>query len=105
LTALKAPFAAEIVFWRSSSVWVALRKAASNCEGGRKMLESSIARKKRAKAAVSDFEADSQSVTVSGVKNHVNIEPTRLKERGTPASFAAAATPSTSLALRASSLG
>ena len=65
---------------------------------------SSMARKKRAKALVSDFAAESQEVTGSGVKNQVNIEPTRLWVRDNSASSAAAATPVTNSSLSLSSL-
>ncbi len=51
---------------------------------------SSIERKKRPKASVSDLAAEVQSVTGPGAKNQVNIEPTRLLHMETPASLAAA---------------
>ena len=57
------------------------------------------------KASVSDFEAEFQSVTGPRVKNQVNIEPTRLLDRVTPASWAAAPTPSTNCALNFSRRG
>src|SRR5207302_10610294 len=73
-----ACLAAAMVRRTSSSVCAALRNAASNCEGGRYTPLSSMERKKRPKASVSDLDAEVQSVTGAGVKNQVNIEPTRL---------------------------
>ena len=104
-TAANACFAAAIVRCTSSSVCVAPRNAASYCEGGRYTPPSSMPRKNLPKASVFDFDAESQSVTGPGVKNHVNIEPTRLWQSATPASFAAAATPSTNSPLNFSSRG
>ena len=95
-----ACFAAAMVWWTSFSVWAALRNAASNCDGGRYTPRSSMARKKRAKALVSHLAADVQSVTGPCVKNQVNIDPTRLQQIGTPASLAAAVTPSVNCALQ-----
>src|SRR5262249_57311671 len=77
-TSANACLAAATVFFTSSSVCAALRNAASYCDGGREIPASSIFRKKRPKASVSDFEAEPQSVTGPFVKNHVNIDPTRL---------------------------
>ena len=62
-------------------------------------------RKNFPNASVFDFDAESQSVTGPGVKNQVNIDPTRLWHSATPASFAAVATPSTNSPLNFSSRG
>jgi len=59
----------------------------------------------RAKDAVSDFAAESKSVTAPAVKNQVNIAPTRFDVIETPARAASAATPLTSDSLRDSSSG
>ena len=75
------------------------------CEGGRYTPLSSMLRKNFPNASVSDFEAESQSVTGPGLKNHVNMEPTRLWQSATPASFASVATPSTNSPLSFSSRG
>src|SRR5258708_25854122 len=88
-----------MVLCTSSSECVAPKNAASYCDGGKYTPLSNMARKKRPNASVFDFDAESQSVTGPGVKNHVNIEPTRLWQRGPPASFAAAATPCTNPSL------
>src|SRR5580698_1714277 len=77
-TAAKDSFAAATVFCTSSSLCAAPRKAASYCDGGRYTPQSSMLRKNFANNAVFDFEAESQSVTGPGLKNHVNIDPTRL---------------------------
>ena len=97
-TAANASFAAAIVRCTSSSECAVPRNAASYCEGGRYTPLSSMLRKNFPNASVFDFDAESQSVTGPGWKNHVNIDPTRLWQSATPASFAAAATPSTSSA-------
>ena len=62
-------------------------------------------RKNFPNASVFYFDAESQSVTGPGLKNHVNIDPTRLWHSVTPASFAAAATPSTNSPLNFYSCG
>src|SRR5437868_15552207 len=90
-----ANFAAVTVFCTSSSLCAAPRNAASYCDGGRYTPLSSIWRKNLANASVSDFEAESQSVTGPCWKNQVNIDPTRLEASGMPAFLALAATPST----------
>src|ERR1051326_8603044 len=73
-----ACLAAAIVFPASSRVCAALKNAASNCDGGKYIPASSIARKNLPNAIVSHLEAEFQSVTGPAVKNHVNIDPTRL---------------------------
>src|SRR5580700_3494890 len=100
-----ACFAAAIVCCTSCSVCVAPRKAASYCDGGKYTPLSSMPRKNFPNASVFDFDALSQSFTGPGVKNHVNIDPTRLWHNVTPASLAAVATPSTSSPLNFSSRG
>ena len=65
--------------------------------GGKYTPLSSMLRKNFPNASVFDFDAESQSVTGPSWKNHVNIDPTRLWHSATPASFAAAATPSDQL--------
>jgi hypothetical protein len=77
-TLANACFAAAIVRCTSSSECVAPKNAASYCEGGKYTPLSSMQRKNLLNASVFDFDAESQSVTGPGVKNHVNIEPTRL---------------------------
>ena len=61
-------------------------KAASNCEGGSQTPASSMARWKRPKAAVSEVAAVVVVGDRLGVKNQVNMEPTRLVVSGMPAS-------------------
>src|SRR5229473_5875412 len=100
-----ACFAAAIVRCTSCSVCVEPTNAASYCEGGRYTPPSSMARKNLPNTSVFDFDAESQSVTGPSVKNHVNMDPTRLLQSGTPASLAAAATPSTSSPLNLSMRG
>src|SRR6185312_16818490 len=78
VTAANASLAAATVCCTSSSVCAALKKAASNCEGGRYTPASSMARWNFPNALVSLFAAESQSVTGPSWKNHVNIDPTRL---------------------------
>src|ERR1017187_7351213 len=104
-TAPNASFAAATVRCTSSSVCAAPRNAASYCEGGRYTPLSSMLRKNFPKASVFDFDAESQSVTGPWLKNQVNIEPTRLWQSAPPASFAAAATPSTNSPLSFSNRG
>ena len=58
--------------------WAVEMKAASNWLGGSQTPASNIARWNWPKAAVSEVAALAKFVTGWLVKNHVNIEPTRL---------------------------
>ena len=89
----------------SCSVCAAERKAASNCAGGSQTPASSMAPWKRPNFFVSQVAAESQSVTLRSVKNHVNIDPTRFAVSDTPASRAASSTRLTRSALNWSSRG
>ena len=74
-------------------------------DGYARTLGLDMARWKAANCFAFEREALSKSVTAPSVKNHVNMEPTRLVVRGTPASCAIFATPSATAAETCSSCG
>ena len=104
-TSAKASPAALSSSSTSCSPCAADTNAASYWLGGGQTPRAIMARWKRAKAAVSDVLALAKSVTFCGVKNHVNMLPTRLVASPIPCWLASRATPSAMAPVVLSSLG
>src|ERR1700694_1522173 len=103
--ARSAPRAASSNNSTSAIPCAVLTNAASNWLGGSQTPASIIARWNLPNRAVSEVAALSKSVTGAGVKNQVNIDPTRFVVTATSASSASAATPSAIAAVVRSSAG